>query len=101
MIPHQFFSLMIVLGLLWIFFMLHMAWPSRCTTTQGTPLKPILPRRQRSSAPKSFAGLTPKPHCAACEQAPPASTVTAPAAPPPRLTSTRARKRQVDTGHHF
>src|SRR5262245_6773211 len=101
MIPHQIFSLMIVLGLLWIFFMWHIAWPSRGTTTQGTPPKLLMPRRQRSSEPKSFTGLTHKPQCAACEQAPPASTGTAPAAPPPRITSTRGRKRQVDTGPHF
>ena len=34
-------------------------------------------------------------------QMPPAPPVTAPAAPPPRITSTRGRKHQVDTGHHF
>jgi hypothetical protein len=100
MIPHQFFSLMIVLGLFWIFCMLHLAWPSPCPATPQRPVEPILPRRSRSSEPQSFAGLTHKPHCVACEQVPPASLVTAPAAPPPRSTSTRGRKRQVDTGHH-
>jgi IS1 family transposase len=101
MIPHQFFYLMVVLGLLWIFFMLHIAWPSQCSATPQRPAEPILPRRPRSSEPKSFAGLTHKPQCVACEPAPPAPLVTAPAAPPPRITSTRGRKRQVDTGHHF
>jgi IS1 family transposase len=101
MIPHQFFYLMVVLGLFWIFFMLHIAWPSPCPATPQRPVEPILPRRSRSSEPQSFAGLTHKPHCVACEQVPPASLVTAPAAPPPRITSTRGRKRQVDTGHHF
>src|SRR5712671_3288014 len=100
MIPHQFFYLMVVLGLLWLFFMLHLAWPSPCPATPQRPAEPILPRRTRSSEPKSFAGLTHKPQCVACEQALPAPTVTAPAAPPPRITSTRGRKRQVDTGHH-
>jgi hypothetical protein len=32
MIPHQFFYLMVVLGLLWIFFMLHVAWPTQGVT---------------------------------------------------------------------
>ena len=100
MIPHQFFYLLVVLGLLWIFFMLHLAWPSPCPATPQRPAEPILPRRTRSSEPKSFAGLTHKPQCVACEQALPAPPVTAPAAPPPRITSTRGRKRQVDTGHH-
>jgi IS1 family transposase len=101
MIPHHFFYLMVVLGLLWIFFMLHLAWPSPCPATPQRPAEPILPRRPRSSEPKAFAGLTHKPQCVACEQAPPALPVIAPAAPPPRITSTRGRKRQVDTRHHF
>jgi len=82
-------------------FMLHIAWPSPCSATPQRPAEPLLPRRPRFSEPKSFAGLPHKPLCAACEQAPPAPLVTAPAAPPPRITSTRGRKRQVDTGHHF
>jgi len=89
------------LGLLWIFFMLHITWPSPCPATPQRPAEPILPRRPRSSEPKSFAGLTHKPQCVACEQAPPAPLVTVPAAPPPRITSTRGRKRQVDTSRHF
>src|SRR5215831_13004512 len=101
MIPHQFFYLMVVLGLLWIFFMLPLAWPSPCPATPQSPVEPILPRRPRSREPNAFAGLTHKPHCVACEQAPPAPPGTAPAAPPPRITSIRGRKRQVDTGHHF
>src|SRR5215472_13572619 len=101
MIPHPFFYLMVVLGLLWIFFMLHIAWPSPCPATPQRPAEPLLPRRPRSSEPKSFAGLTHKPQCVACEQAPPAPLVTVPAAPPPRITSTRGRKRQVDTSRHF
>jgi IS1 family transposase len=101
MIPHPFFYLMVVLGLLWIFFLLPLAWPSPCPATPQRPAEPILPQRSRSSEPKAFAGLTHKPQCVACEQAPPALPVIAPAAPPPRITSTRGRKRQVDTGHHF
>jgi transposase-like protein len=100
MIPQQFFSLMVVLGFLWIFFMLSIAWPSQCPATPQRPAAPILPRRTRSSEPKSFAGLTHKPQCVACEQALSAPTVTAPPAPPPRLTSTRGRKRQVDPSTH-
>jgi hypothetical protein len=101
MIPHQFFSLLVVLGLLWIFCLLQIAWPSPCSATPQRPAESILPWRPRSSEPKSLAGLTHKPQCVACEQAPPAPLVTAPATLPPRITSTRGRKRQVDTGHHF
>ena len=101
MIPHHFFYLMVVLGFLWIFFMLHIAWPSPCPATPQRPPEPILPRRTRSSEPKSFGGLTHKPQCVACEQALSAPAVPAPAAPPPRITSPRGRKRQVDTSTHF
>src|SRR6266516_3741204 len=80
--------------------MLHLSWPSRCPATPQRPAEAILPRRPRCSEPTAFAGLTHKPQCVACEQAPPAPPVIAPAAPPSRVTSTRGRKRQVDTGHH-
>ena len=62
---------------------------------------PISPPRPRSRAAKPFAGLTHNPPCAACEQALQAPTVTSPVAPPPRITSTRGRKRQVETSQHF
>jgi hypothetical protein len=45
MIPHLFFYQLAFLGLLWLFVMLHAAWPSRCAMAQGTPAPPILPRR--------------------------------------------------------
>ena len=100
MIPHPFFYLMMVLGLLWIFFMLHLAWPSPCPATPQRPAEPILPRRTRSSEPQAFAGLTHKPQCVACEQAH-APRPQAPSAPPPRMVMTRGRPRQVDTSTHF
>jgi IS1 family transposase len=90
---------LVVLG--WLFVMLHVVWPSEGGTGGHMRATPISPPRQRSRASKPFAGLTHKPPCAACEQALQAPTVTAPAAPPPRMTSTRGRKRQVDTSQHF
>src|SRR5215471_14327221 len=78
MMPHLFFYQLAVLGFLWLFVMLHSAWPSRCTTAQDTPTQPIMSRRQRSTDPKPFAGLTHKPHCALCEQ-----EAAHPQAPPP------------------
>jgi hypothetical protein len=100
MIPHQFYYQLVVLGLLWLFVMLHLAWPSRGVTTQTKPAKPITPRRQRSTAPKPFPGLIHKPHCAACEQV--AQDPEAPPPPtPPLITSRRGRPRQVDTAQHF
>jgi len=80
MIPHLLFYQLAVLGLLWLFVMLHVAWPSRCATAQGTSATPIIRRRQRSKEPKAFAGLTHKPHCEACAQ----GVVLRPHAPCPR-----------------
>ncbi len=101
MIPHPFFYQLVVLGLLWLFVMLHDAWPSPCVASPHQPAKPLTPpRRQRSREPKPFAGLTRKPHCDACEHAP-APRPPAPAAPPPRIVPTRGRPRQVDTSRHF
>jgi IS1 family transposase len=95
-----FYQLALVV-LVWLFVMLQVLWPSDCGTGGYTPATPIPPPRQRPHAVKPFAGLTHKPPCAACEQAPPAPTVTSPAAPPPWITSTRGRKRHVDTSQHF
>jgi len=100
MIPQPFFYQLVVLGLLWLFVMLHYAWPSRCVASPHQPAKPILPPRKHSSDPQPFSGLTRRPLCAACEHAP-APHPHAPAAPPPRLVPTRGRPRQVDTSWHF
>jgi len=100
MIPHQFYYQLVVLGLLWLFVMLHLAWPSRDVTTQTKPAKPITPRRQRSTDPTPFAGLTHTPHCALCEQ-----EAAHPQAPPPvrpdPMPPTHRRPRTVDTSRHF
>ena len=100
MIPQQFFYQLVVLGLLWLFVMLHYAWPSRCMASPHKPAKPIMPLRKRSSDPKPFPGLTRKPPCAACEQAH-AYAPQPPGCPPPRIVSTRGRPRQVETSQHF
>src|SRR5262249_10445613 len=100
MIPQQFYYQLVVLGLLWLCVMLHFAWPSRDVTTQTKPAKPLTPRRQRSTEPKPFVGLTHKPHCALCAQE---TGETAPAPPrrPDPLPPTNRRPRTVDTSMHF
>src|SRR5207245_9841161 len=86
MIPPQFFYQLVVLGLLWLFVMLHDAWPSRCVASPHQPAKPMMPPR--------------KPPCAACEQAH-AYAPQPPGCPPPRIVPTRGRPRQVETSQHF
>jgi IS1 family transposase len=100
MIPPQFFSLMVVLGFLWIFFMLHVAWPSQGPATPQRPVEPILPPHKRSNESKPFAGFLHKPLCDACEHAAEARP-QAPGAPPPRITFTRGRPRTIDTQQQF
>jgi IS1 family transposase/transposase-like protein len=71
-----------------------------CHGGQVTPAVAQPPRAQRD--PKPFSGLTHKPDCPACEQeAEGQLSASAPNAPPPRMTFTRGRHRQVDTTGHF
>ena len=100
MTPHLFFYQLVLLGLLWLFFMLHYGWPKRSATAPQRPPEPIKPKRHRSHEPKPFEGLTYKPHCVACEH-----EVTHPKAPSPvrpdPMPPTHRRPRRVDTSHHF
>jgi hypothetical protein len=100
MIPHQFYYQLAVLGFLWLCVLLHLAWPSRGVTTQTQPAKPITPRRQRSTDPKPFTGLTHKPPCALCEQEAAHPKASPPGRPEP-MPPTHRRPRTVDTSRHF
>jgi IS1 family transposase len=90
----------VVLGLLWLLFLLDYAWLSRCAVAPERPAEPVKPRRQRSNEPKPFAGLTCKPLCALCEQ-----EATHPKPPPPvppePIPPTTRRPRHIDTSKHF
>jgi hypothetical protein len=100
MVPDLFFYQLVLVALVWVCLLLHGAWPSDRATTSPTPPQPTPPPRKRRREPKPFAGLTHKPHCAACEQArAPQPQVSS--APPPRMVMTRGRPRQVDTSTHF
>jgi IS1 family transposase/transposase-like protein len=101
MVSHHVFYQLVLVGLLWLFLMLHVRWPSDRPGPRQSPPQPVLPPRQRSQERKPFAGLTRKPHCDACEQAIEAPTLQPPAVPPPKLTSTRGRRRQIDISDHF
>jgi len=61
----------------------------------------VTPPRKRSTAPKPFPGLTRKPHCDACAQTIEDRRLPRPSAPPPKIISTRGRRRHVDTSRHF
>src|SRR5262245_13267837 len=100
MIPDfVYYQLVIIILLLLCFILSHLlASPHRGMTTR--PGDPIKPKRNRSREPKSFEGLTHKPHCALCEQE---AGKTAPAPPrrPDPMPPTHRRPRTVDTSRHF
>jgi hypothetical protein len=65
-----------------------------------TPPAPAKPKRQRSTEPKAFVGLTHRPPCVLGEQATVPTTPPAPVRPDP-MPPTNRRPREVDTSRHF
>src|SRR2546428_14252 len=99
MVSHHIFYQLVLLGLLWLFMMLHVMWPSDRPVLASKPPQPVAPPRKRSKEPKPFAGPPHKPHCCAWEQAAQAPEALPPPAPLP-IISRRGRPREVDTSQH-
>src|SRR5439155_9176152 len=102
MIPHLFYSQLVVLGLLWLCILLHAVWPSRGTVSPQRPAEPepIPPQRQRSHEPRPFVGLTHTPHCALCAHEATHGKPPPPMRPAP-MPPTHRRPRRIDTSGHF
>src|SRR6266481_2355909 len=66
MVSHLFFYQLTLIALVWLCVMLQWAWPSDPATWPPTP-EPTPPVPKRHREPTPFAGLTTKPHYAACE----------------------------------
>ncbi len=102
MVSHLFYYQIALFAIVWLFVMLHGAGARRGTQIPppAMPTKPTKPKRNRSTEPKPFAGLTKKPHCALCERETtnPKST---PAVPPDPMPPTNRRPREIDTSQHF
>jgi IS1 family transposase len=99
MVSHLFYYQLTLIALVWLCVMLQWAWPSDPAPCPPAPEPiPPVPKRHRERMP--FAGLTTKPHCDACAHASDLRP-EAPCPPPPRIVSTRGRRRQVDTSTHF
>ncbi len=100
MVADLFVYELLLLGLLWLYIMLHDAWPRERPAGDQRPSKPLLAPRQRASDPKPLPGLPRQPPCATCEQAAHGPAAPLPSAPPP-ITSRRGRPRQGDTSQPF
>jgi transposase-like protein len=100
MVSHLFFYQLVLLGRLWLCLMLHYTWPNDAPGEGRPPATPARLRQKRTREPAPFAGLTHKPLCDACEHAQVYSP-QGPGCPPPRLVSTRGRRRQVDPSMPF
>jgi IS1 family transposase len=100
MVSHLVFYQLGLIALVWVFLMLSGLWPSEPAAARPMPPKPLMPRGKRSKKPQPFPGLTRQPCCAACEQVIEAPRLP-PSPPPPPMTSTRGRRRHIDTSQHF
>ena len=100
MVSHLVFYQLGLIALVWVFLMLYGLWPSEPAAARPMTPKPRLLRGKRSKKPQPFPGLTRQPCCAACEQAIEAPRLP-PSPPPPPMTSTRGRRRHINTSQHF
>src|SRR5215813_22489 len=100
MVSHLVFYQLGLIALVWVFLILYGLWPSGPAAARPMTPQPLLPRGKRSKKPQPFPGLTRQPCCAACEQAIEAPRLL-PSPPPPPITSTRGRRRQINTSQHF
>jgi IS1 family transposase len=100
MIPHLYYYQLIVVGLLWLFVMLSLTWPSPSGPQEPRPATLSTTRRPRGKEPHPFGGLTRKPLCVLCDQ-----DATQPTPPPPvrpePMPPTHRRPRAIDTSRHF
>src|SRR5437773_1812502 len=101
MVSHLFFYQSALIALVWLFLVLHSAWPQECAKHQrSAEREPLTPKRPRAKESKPFAGLTQRPPCALCER-----EATLPPSPPPvppdPMSPTNRRPRTVDTSQHF
>jgi transposase-like protein/IS1 family transposase len=100
MIDHLLFYGLLLVGLLGLGICLYEGWARSRSPACPIAGKPALPLPKPSRDPQPFAGLTRRPRCAACEQAPEPGS-PAPRVPPAVLSSSQGRPRQVDTSAQF
>jgi hypothetical protein len=100
MVSHLLYYPLALLALSWLFVMLHLGWPRRSAARPPAPDTPMKPTRKRSTAPKTFEGLTHKPPWVLCAQETGETNLPPPVRPAP-MPLTNRRPRTVDTSMHF
>jgi IS1 family transposase len=102
MIPYLVYSQLAIVGLLWLCIVLYYLWPSRdgVLPLRRTQPMPLRFKRTRANAPQPFAGLTQRPHCAACAHDAHHPQVPPPPRPEP-MPPTHRRPCAIDTSRHF
>src|SRR5262244_861136 len=84
---------LLLVALLWLGVVQYKRWARNRAATGPTPRRLATPLPKHSRDSTLFPGLTHKPHCAACEQAPePAKPAPL---PPPLLPTPQGRPRQA------
>ena len=101
MVSHLVFYQLGLIVLVWVFLMLSGLWPLEPTAARPMPPKPLRSRGKYAKKPKPFPGFTRQPCCTACEQAIETPRLQPSPPPLPTITSTRGRRRHVDTSSHF
>jgi IS1 family transposase/transposase-like protein len=91
---------LLLIVFLWLGGIIYKRWARNRSAIGPTSRQPAAPLREHSQEPQPFPGLTHKPPCARCEQAP-APVSPAPRVPPAPLSSSAGRPRQVDTSAQF
>jgi IS1 family transposase len=100
MISDVLFYTLLLIGGVWLGLLLYWVWPYDRAVSGQRPAMLATPQHKRSQEPQPFAGLTTKPHCAACEQST-ALLKPPPPTPPEPMPVPNRRPRQVDTSKHF
>jgi IS1 family transposase/transposase-like protein len=99
MVDHLLFQDLLLIVLLWLGVLLYARWARTRAATGPTTRKLATPLHKHPRDPTLFPGLTHKPPCAACEQAPaPAEPLPL---PPPLLSTLQGRPRHVETSGQF
>ena len=98
MVPDLFFSQLVLVALVWLYFMLHWVWPSDSAAVPDDTRAPLpTATAQASLSPHPLWAILTSPIVMPVSKLVPTLIYRAPSAPPPQIVLTRGRRRRVDT----